>query len=278
MTHSPRQEFQVAFELSQRIAVWRKQQPAVGEESLTDWFLFELSERIPRVRYVKFNRIQEGRITGADWEWWFVYSNMSLGIRVQAKRLHLNEDNYPSLAYSTRNGMQIEKLRQEATRRSLLAFYVFYSLDPGPNHIKCGRGSRAAAGQGAFWTSANGLYRDHIQNGRAVVGGIDILRQSNPLPCLFNCPTTERYGGAEGLYQYLETYFPEALVPDGDSPTSNLPRDRRLGLYDHNNLPGYLSALLRVEGDVPEWWEGEHRPPSDETKAMLVFDFRADGV
>lgn len=271
-------EYEAASDISRRVAVWLKRQPGVGEESLTDWLLFELAERIPRVRYVKFNRVQEGRTTGADWEWWFVYSNLSLGMRVQAKRLHSREDNYPSLAYSTKHGMQIEKLRKDATARNLLAFYAFYSADPGPIQIKCGRGLGASAGQGTFLASANGLYSEHIHKGRAAVTAVDILRACNPLPCLFNCPATEHYGGAEGLYHYFESYFPEALAQDGVNPGANRPGEPRLGLHDHDSLPGYLSSMLRLDNEVPDWWEGEHRPPSDEVKALLVFDFRRNGA
>lgn len=66
---------------------WIEKQPEVKEESLTDWLLFELSRRIPRIRYKSFSRHEESRVTGADWHWWFVFDRFSFQIRVQAKRL-----------------------------------------------------------------------------------------------------------------------------------------------------------------------------------------------
>jgi hypothetical protein len=42
----------------------------IGEETLTDLNLLELQAKNPRtVATVKFTRVQEGRRTGADWEW-----------------------------------------------------------------------------------------------------------------------------------------------------------------------------------------------------------------
>src|SRR4051812_39766278 len=100
-------ECQAFHSTLRELATWMRKQSGVGEESLTDWLLFQLSERIPRLRYIKFTRHREARVTGADWEWWFVGLTASLGIRVQAKRLALG-DNYPALAYSNKYGLQIE--------------------------------------------------------------------------------------------------------------------------------------------------------------------------
>jgi len=54
------------------LAQWRREQPNVGEESLTDYLLWQVSRHLECVKYVKFTRHQEARFTGADWEWWFV--------------------------------------------------------------------------------------------------------------------------------------------------------------------------------------------------------------
>ena len=41
---------------------WLEKQPAVKEESLTDWLLFEISERSNLVKYRAYTRHQEGQI------------------------------------------------------------------------------------------------------------------------------------------------------------------------------------------------------------------------
>jgi hypothetical protein len=96
--------------LSAQVHHWMTRQPAVGEESLTDWLLFEVSERLPQVRYHKFNRFEEARASGADWDWWFVGNRVSMGWRVQAKKLKKDSDNYADIARANRFGLQIEKL------------------------------------------------------------------------------------------------------------------------------------------------------------------------
>ena len=70
----------VMSELSSMARVWITRQEAVGEESLTDWLLFSASERLARMRYIKFNRMQEARDSGADWEWGFVGQKESLAL------------------------------------------------------------------------------------------------------------------------------------------------------------------------------------------------------
>ena len=98
------------------VAKWIASQDGVGEESINDWLLFNLSEKASNLKYKKFSRVQEANKTGADWEWWFVEAQYSLKLRVQAKRLRRGKDVYPSLAYANRHGLQIEKLLSDARK------------------------------------------------------------------------------------------------------------------------------------------------------------------
>lgn len=268
-----RPDCEVVSELSKRLCVWLRKQPSVGEESLTDWLLFETAERLPRVRYFKFTRWDEARTTGADWEWWFVSRRLSLGMRVQAKKLASSSDNYPGLAYANKHGMQIERLREDATRNGLLAFYALYCESQGQARLRCGGRPDAGTGEGVFLAAANGLYSAHIQKGRGKVDAHEILAASNPLSCLFCCPMVMDPPGVEGFYHYIQSYYPDsldtALVPE----VQNKAGDERLGL--HPEPPDYVTSLLQfAEAEIPTWWEREHRPPVDEAKALLVFDLR----
>lgn len=265
-------------ETLQALAVWIRKQPSVGEESLTDWFLYQIAERVPSVRYVKFTRWDEARKTGADWEWWFVSRHLSLGMRIQAKRLTAS-DNYPALAYANRHGMQIERLREDATRRGLLAFYAFYADGTGQAAVKCGGMANAGLDEGAFLAGANGLYANYIRSARSKLDAAMVLRESNPLSCIACCPIAMGFGdySVERLYDHIRRYFPDVvnanLLPD------SIDRDGgdRLGL--HAEPPSYVSALMQVDSStVPEWWESQHRAPVDEAQALLVFDLREQGA
>jgi hypothetical protein len=44
----------VVSQLCGELGVWLRRQPSVGEESLTDWLLYQLTERAAWIRYLKF--------------------------------------------------------------------------------------------------------------------------------------------------------------------------------------------------------------------------------
>lgn len=190
-----------------RLAVWQQQQAAVGEESLTDWLLFELSSQLEMLRYVKFSRHKEARQTGADWEWWIRFTNGCFGFRVQAKRVQTIDDNYARLAYSNQHGLQIEMLRKDARKRNLPAMYMLYSPDSCGANPLCDRGV-PVGDSGAFLASATRLYAKFIENGRRLVSAKDLVSQANPLSCLFCCPLM-RSNDARGWHGHMTRYFAE---------------------------------------------------------------------
>jgi hypothetical protein len=262
--------------VSRRVALWISHQAAVGEESVTDWILFEISRRLRSVRYVKFTRLEEGRTTGADWEWWFVSRRLSLGMRIQAKMVNWDADNYPALAYANRYGLQIEKLREDAARRGLLAFYALYGDGRHVDGLACRGMPDVGRGQGVFLSDANKLYRRHVEAGRSQVGGADLLEGSSPLSCFACCPLVQWAPGVEGLYEYIRRFHVEAVDGGGDLiPEGRWTPGDRMGL--HPDPPRYVSSLLQSEdGSVLSWWEREFDIPSDEARALLVFDLRGN--
>ncbi|MFA0962164.1 hypothetical protein AB9P05_10175 [Roseivirga sp. BDSF3-8] len=81
------------------ISEWLTGQPNVGEESLTDWFLYELDKSSPLLHYKKFNKYEESR-KGADWLWEIVLSNeSSITFLVQAKKVSDDKSVKKALAY-----------------------------------------------------------------------------------------------------------------------------------------------------------------------------------
>ena len=190
-------------ECSSYVKRWIDKQSEVKEESLTDWLLFNLSEKLPNVRYKQFSRTEEGRKTGADWEWWFVFSdNESFTARVQAKKLKSSVDNYGGLAY-TRNGkLQIERLIEDSELEGYASFYAFYSTESGKKSLCKGK----LGLDGVFWAEAHKLKTEFIDSGRKKLQANDILKFATPLSCLFCCPVS---GFSKKEFQgYLERYFP----------------------------------------------------------------------
>ena len=110
-------------ESSVYIRNWIDKQSNVKEESLTDWLLFEVSNKIKRITYKAFSRNEEAKITGADWEWWFLFKSNSYKFRVQAKKIKTNGDNYSSIAFSNKYGFQINKLISDSIDNNSILIY-----------------------------------------------------------------------------------------------------------------------------------------------------------
>jgi len=106
----------------------------IGEESITDYMLMRLNERIFRIRIVGFNKFSKYREkrNGADWEGWIrARSGRSIGIRVQAKKLFSNRLYKSLYANNKARTRQVNKLKREAERvnGSPLPIYMFYNND-----------------------------------------------------------------------------------------------------------------------------------------------------
>jgi len=258
-------------EASKYIFKWIKGQPNVGEESITDWLLYNLSLKVPTLKYRKFTRHEEAKRTGADWEWWFIDDYKGLSLRVQAKRIMNGKDNYDGLAHTNRYGLQIEKLIDDSKRKNSLPFYSLYHAPDGNPHVLCRGMQNAGQGQGVFLAGAVNLYSEYIVGGRKRIEAEDLLSRSNPLHCLVCC---RKFGpnisGVDGIYSYLKEYYSEnieKLNSNIDSP----------GL--HKKAPEYVLSLLKLEeAEIPDWWEKEFSHQIEGLNALLVVDLREKGI
>lgn len=254
---------------SEYIFNWIKVQPSVGEESITDWLLYNLSLKVPHLKYRKFTRHEEAKRTGADWEWWFIDDYKGLSLRVQAKKIFEGKDNYDGLAYTNRDGLQIEKLLADSKLENSLPFYSLYHAAPDGNPLVLCEGMiNAGRGQGVFLAGAENLYSKYIVGGRKRIEAKDLLSRSNPLHCLVCC---RKFGpgmpdGVDHIYSYLKYYYPENIKKmnsDIDSP----------GL--HKEAPAYVLSLLKLEeAIIPEWWEKEFSYQIEGLNALLIVDLR----
>lgn len=259
---------------SSYVSRWIAAQPTVGEESITDWLLYELSRNIPPLKYKKFTKHQEAQVTGADWEWWFVGAKQSLRLRIQAKKLKSGVDNYPSLAYSNAHGLQIEKLLTDASKANALAFYAFYSAPLSSNFLCRSNRSIHAAAPAVLLASAKTLEANFVNPARRFVSETDIANQCNPYECLVCCPLSvgSERGKIQGIYEHIRHYYGEALEAE-ESANIRSP----IGLHDE--LPPFVSSLLETRhGDTPEGWELEFPRQLPEVDSILVWDMRENDL
>lgn len=249
---------------------WITMQPNVGEESLTDWVLYEVSKRIKKTGYIKFNRHQEARETGADWEWWFIGNTKSLRLRVQAKKIEGVKDAYPALAYTNQYGLQIEKLIKDATTENAIPIYAFYTASHGARGTKCQRKEIDVALQGVFIAGANKLFSAHITPGRKPISPSALIADSTPLPCLFCCSI--KFGVEDAVLRLRELIGQLFMTEGGQSvfdPNSGL----------HDNYPNYVHQILENPGQgMPEWWEDEFSRRIEGFDAVMVFDYRTGDI
>ncbi len=107
-----------------------------SETTITDINLLNLrSHGGHQISVVKFSAQQEGRTTGADWEWWFGSANSWIGLRVQAKRLDIRSQRYRGLGQRNSLGLQNDILINDARSRQLTPIYAFYNYLQHPEPL-----------------------------------------------------------------------------------------------------------------------------------------------
>lgn len=239
------------------VHTWLNKQPSAKEESLTDWMLFDISEKSSKVLYRLFSRHVEARTTGADWEWWFVSNNQSLRLRVQAKKAQGSKDLYSEIARTNKYGLQIDKLLLDAKKQNAIPLYAFFSSENGPT--LCGG---QASTEGVYLASATRVYSDFIAVAQSKVVAKDVLAISKPLSCIACCPLCCH---GQLPLEYFKHYFPEEFMQSEHM-------NETVGI--HNQIPRYVQALLSHDLIGSEDIEESFEIPTD-FKALLVVDLRS---
>lgn len=245
-------------------------QPNVGEESITDWVLYEVSKRIKKSGYIKFNRHQEARKTGADWEWWFIGNTKSLRLRVQAKKIEGTKDVYPALAYTNQYGLQIEKLIEDSKSVNAIPIYALYAAPQVAPNTKCRRKEVNGVSQGIFLIEANSIFSSYISPGRKVVSSASLIANSTPLPCLFCCSI--KFDTEDAVLRLRKLIMHLFLPGEGKSDFGD-----NVGLHDE--YPNYVHQILNnLDQSTPDWWEREFSRWIDGFDAVMVFDYRTNDI
>jgi hypothetical protein len=252
---------QVFTDAAAYVGNWITRQPAVKEESLTDWLLFEISQKLPNVHYLAFSRHVEARKTGADWEWWFLFQNGAYRYRIQAKKSNSTGDNYSSIAYTNQYGLQIDKLLSDARTVNAIPAYVVFTASQSPSRMKCGGMVRSI---GAFSIGAQEVYSQFIAPGKTSIDESRLLASSIPLQCFACCPYMSE---TDSMDDFINSYFQTEYetLTQGNS-------NRRPGF--HRELPAYASALLEHRKGSPAWIDQEFAAQVQDFNSLIVYDLR----
>ncbi len=246
---------------------WIEKQPTVKEKSITDWLLYTISEKIPRVTCKSFTRTDEARTTGADWEWWLVYPPYSFKMPVQGKKKFPKKDNYSGIAHTNQYGLQIDKLLTDAMQKNYAPFYAFYTAET--DKVLC---SNNVNDEGVYIAGGTNVYNTFITSGKRQVHTSDILAMSIALSCLFGCPVMIDHGD-EGPIAFFHRYYADEIRRNPnvsvDQPFSE---ENILGF--HSKIPNYIATLLERKQNVPDWWESEFSYDLQGTNAIFVYDGR----
>ena len=112
-----------------RIAVAHENGFPFSEETITETILLDLKANHPGKLFIQpFSKRQE-RWNGADWEWWIGRDGNWIGMRVQAKRIALPDEEFHELFYKSKTApkRQIEYLIEQARADDLVPIYTLYA-------------------------------------------------------------------------------------------------------------------------------------------------------
>jgi len=224
---------------------WLTRQPAVKEESITDWLLDYFFQKSNEVRYYQFNRLEEAHFSGADWDWWLLLRKGCHKLRVQAKKVRKGHDHHRQLSHSNVQGYQIDLLLETSAKFNFYPLYSLYGFTEGVE--KCTKTDRPVA---LSICSAQEIYDLIFGGPKRRINSTDLLRLSIPLECLFCCPLIHESPrcGPELLFEH---YFkpPKGVERDfiGDATRGyeeTIP-PIILSLFETNEVNNNTLGLLR---------------------------------
>ena len=233
--------YELAEEAASYTAGWMSRQPALKEESITDWLLDFLDQNSPLIQYYQFSHHEEARYSGADWDWWFLLQKGCFKIRVQAKRVKKNHDHYRDLARSNKTGYQLDTLLESSTNHNFYPIYSLYGFSE--NVEKCPIPLTSSNQNALFICSAQEVYDLVFGSPRNHIASSDLLKISIPLPCLFRCPLVTNFSndGPLGLFQH---YFLPPTIDEDDGTEPDYHRG-----YEAE-VPSVIIDLLQARDSI----------------------------
>lgn len=240
---------------------WIIKQDCVKEESLTDWFLYDTSTKIPCFYYKEFSRKEESRVTGADWEWWMIFNSGAIRFRIQAKKVVSSSNYFMAFTYTpaNQNIRQIDRLIANAKATNSYPVYVFYTNDGTGTACR-----RHIVDEGVYVSSAFTIYRDFVNQPPTTVAKIDVLNRSIPISCLFLCPVAIASPVHNSIYSVLYHYFSADFAETKDLPP---------GAYAA--VPDYILQFINFSKENNfALWEDENGDNIKGIDHLVVLDLR----
>ena len=242
---------------------WTNTQPNVKEESLTDWLLFNVSEKTTKITYRDFTRHEEFKTTGADWEWWFIFPNFSYKFRVQAKKTKTTSNNYRGMTYPNKTSTQMGKLISDAYSNNAIPIYAYYTNKI--DRVKC---NKKILDEGVYLISAIDLKNKFVVPKITKIDYNDILEDTIPLSCLLCCELQKNphNNNPDNFERFIKEYF--------NQDESNVSQDSA-SIGKHSKTPYYVESLFEFSNkDLPDYWEKEFEKSVDGLNGIMIFDRR----
>lgn len=112
-----------------------------SEETLTDLNLLDIRSRNPSSVWIwRMSKWEEGKKSGADWEWWVGRQGAWVGMRIQAKLLRPGQAAPLRTTVGYRNGSQLARLLKSSASARVFPLYCFYNAEhwwPWTWHVRC---------------------------------------------------------------------------------------------------------------------------------------------
>lgn len=254
-------------ECSHYIYNWISRQKHVKEESVTDWLLYEISQRCNFIFYQTYSRHEEAR-NGSDWEWWVLTSGnkrsnnfSAFRFLVQAKKLIPNGmDNYSLINYGNKYGTQIDLLLKAAKNKRAFPLYMFYSIGK-PDILEQKKNMQSYRDllmnnqheyqdDGCFLSSAFNIYSLLYQTARKIVYDYQILNYSIELSILdfiFESQTKD-----------LDRYFTllNYKLENRKYMLTNTNYSIDGNKYTKRSIPNYLKVFIETKENI-NWLDNE---------------------
>jgi hypothetical protein len=241
-----------------------------SEETITESLLFDLAEELSgQVAIRVFSKWDEGRSTGADWEWWFAdgLGRPMYGMRVQAKKLKQTRSGRRQydLAYrkDSMSPLQVDLLLAAAAAASLPAVYTLYNggeLDLDDFPWRCCSLAAAEDVIGVSLLSADAA-KALADSGRTMLH--DVGKFMLPWSCMALCPL------------WLGTPKDRRSWPNASSPEATLIEcvaDLMTGLFVSGSSVSGLSEFDAVQQAALGFREWDAAPQYARAIATTGFD------
>lgn len=220
------------------VSGWLTRQPELKEESITDWLLDYFDQHTNQIRYYQFNRQEEGKTYGADWDWWIILPNGCFKLRIQAKKVKKGANHYNDLTRNNKHGFQMDLLLNSSSAQNFYPLYALYGKSEGVE--RCQKPPSSVL---LHICSAQEIYDLVFGHPRQRINSTDLLQLTIPMECLFCC-TLVRDRNEFGPRDLFDHYF--KIPPRNNDKENQNDNERNNQGYD-KEVPEIISALYKME-------------------------------